>query len=74
MAGTQGFRPPGIADPAPKRLDSHREGAYPRSRGSATLPMTDWLHANDDIWKRTVIPGHLKWEVRDKLDHSNITE
>ena len=37
-------------------------------------PMTDWLRANNDIWKKIVIPGHLKWEVRDKLDQSNITE
>ena len=37
-------------------------------------PMTNWLDANDDIWKKIIIPGELKWEVRDKLDQSNITE
>lgn len=40
----------------------------------ACKPMTDWLHAKPEIWRKIVIPAHLKWEIRDKLDQSNITE
>jgi len=36
--------------------------------------MTDWLHKKPDIWRKIVIPADLKWEIRDKLDQSNITE
>jgi hypothetical protein len=37
-------------------------------------PMTDWLFEHENIWKKIIIPSHLKWEIRDKLDQSNITE
>lgn len=40
----------------------------------ACKPMTDWLHKKPDIWRKIVIPADLKWEIRDKLDQSNITE
>lgn len=40
----------------------------------ACKPMTDWLNTKPEIWRKIVIPAHLKWEVRDKLDQSNITE
>lgn len=40
----------------------------------ADLTMDDWLAANPGLWTRIVIPRELKWEVRDKLDQSNITE
>jgi hypothetical protein len=34
----------------------------------------DWLQNHPDLWLKIVIPKELKWEVRDKLDQSNITE
>lgn len=37
-------------------------------------PMTDWLLRHPDLWTRIVIPAALKWEIRDKLDQSNISE
>ena len=40
----------------------------------ACKSMTDWLHTYPDIWRKIIVPAHLKWEVRDKLDQSNITE
>lgn len=33
-----------------------------------------WLIEHPDIWRKIIIPADLKWEVRDKLDQSNITE
>jgi hypothetical protein len=36
--------------------------------------MNDWLNDHEDLYFRLIIPAGLKWEVRDKLDQSNITE
>jgi len=36
--------------------------------------MNDWLNEHEDLYFRIVIPASLKWEIRDKLDQSNITE
>lgn len=36
--------------------------------------MNDWLNEHEDLYFRIVIPARLKWEIRDKLDQSNITE
>ncbi len=33
-----------------------------------------WLRRRPRLWRRIVIPAALKWEVRDKLDQTNITE
>lgn len=38
------------------------------------LKMNDWLNHHEDLYFRLIIPASLKWEVRDKLDQSNITE
>lgn len=33
-----------------------------------------WLQNNPNLYKKIVVPSFLKWEIRDKLDQSNITE
>jgi hypothetical protein len=33
-----------------------------------------WLAGHPHLWRRIIIPAELKWEIRDKLDQSNITE
>lgn len=33
-----------------------------------------WLKKHPHLYKRIIIPSSLKWEIRDKLDQSNITE
>ena len=38
------------------------------------LEFSTWLRAHPRLWRRVVIPAHLKWEVRDKLDQANISE
>jgi hypothetical protein len=36
--------------------------------------LSDWLQARPWLYRRIVIPASLKWEIRDKLDQSNVTE
>ncbi len=33
-----------------------------------------WLDDHPELFFRVIIPAHLKWEARDKLDQANITE
>jgi len=33
-----------------------------------------WLENHPELYSRIIIPSSLKWEIRDKLDQSNITE
>ena len=39
-----------------------------------TLAVDEWLAERRDLYRRVIIPRDLKWEIRDKLDQSNITE
>jgi FRG domain-containing protein len=34
----------------------------------------EWLKQHPSLYKRIIIPKHLKWEIRDKLDQANISE
>jgi hypothetical protein len=34
----------------------------------------DWLRDHPGLARRILIPAELKWEIRDKLDQSNVTE
>jgi hypothetical protein len=36
--------------------------------------LDDWLTTHPGVWRRIIIPAKLKWEIRDKLDQSNVTE
>jgi FRG domain len=36
--------------------------------------LDEWLDSRPQLARRIVIPAELKWEVRDKLDQSNVTE
>jgi hypothetical protein len=36
--------------------------------------LSNWLQEHPDLYFRIIIPAHLKWEIRDKLDQVNITE
>jgi hypothetical protein len=38
------------------------------------IQISDWLHGKNIRYFKIVIPAHLKWEIRDKLDQSNINE
>ncbi len=39
-----------------------------------TVPMDRWLPKNSRAYRRIIVPAELKWEIRDKLDQSNINE
>ena len=41
---------------------------------SPTLSLEQLLRSRENSFRRIVIPGALKWEIRDKLDQANITE
>lgn len=34
----------------------------------------DWAERHQELCRKIVVPAELKWEIRDKLDQSNITE
>jgi hypothetical protein len=36
--------------------------------------LDEWLHDHPDLCRRVVVPAWLKWEIRDKLDQSNVNE
>lgn len=38
------------------------------------LGLDEWLRDHPDVCRKVIIPAELKWEIRDKLDQSNITE
>ncbi|WP_321372397.1 FRG domain-containing protein [uncultured Desulfuromusa sp.] len=40
----------------------------------STSALNRWLVRHPHLWRRIIIPGSLKWEIRDKLDQANITE
>jgi hypothetical protein len=41
---------------------------------SASSRMELWLQKHPEVWRQIIIPSHLKWEIRDKLDQANVTE
>lgn len=41
---------------------------------NAQALLNEWLAQHRDLYFRIIIPSHLKWEVRDKLDQANINE
>jgi hypothetical protein len=40
----------------------------------ADASLDEWCGQHEELVRRLVIPAHLKWEVRDKLDQANVTE
>lgn len=41
---------------------------------AASARLDHWIERHPELGKRIIIPASLKWEVRDKLDQSNVTE
>jgi hypothetical protein len=62
------FEPPSIDD---RIVNQH---ALFSLMPSNTAMLDRWLAGHPDLYHRILIPAPLKWEIRDKLDQSNITE
>ncbi|MBK1719585.1 FRG domain-containing protein [Thiocystis violacea] len=62
------FEPPSIDDRIVNQF------AFFSMSSDPALAIDRWLADYPDIWRRIIIPAELKWEIRDKLDQSNVTE
>jgi hypothetical protein len=62
------FEPPSLDDRIVNQF------AYFSVLTRADLAMDDWMASNPGVWTKVIIPRDLKWEIRDKLDQSNVTE
>ena len=62
------FEPPSIDDRIVNQF------AFFSVISKPTVALDDWLAAHPRLWRKIRIPAALKWEIRDKLDQSNITE
>lgn len=62
------FEPPSIDDRIVNQFAFFSVMTQPRAQ------LDEWLRGHPYLWQKIVIPAHLKWEVRDKLDQANITE
>lgn len=62
------FEPPSIDDRIVNQF------AFFSVSSDPTLAMDRWLADYPEICRRIIIPARLKWEIRDKLDQSNVTE
>ena len=60
----------------PPNIDARlfNQFAYFSLASRPDLLLDDWLYAHPDLWFKIVFPSELKWEIRDKLDQSNISE
>ena len=62
------FEPPSIDDRIVNQF------AFFSVTSDPTVGLDDWLATRPGLGFRILIPAALKWEIRDKLDQSNITE
>lgn len=62
------FEPPSIDDRIVNQY------AFCSVMSDPCLVLDDWLKLHPDIYRRIIIPASLKWEIRDKLDQSNVNE
>ena len=71
LGGSDGalfFEPPSIDE----RISN--QFAFFSAMPDATGILDQWLGRHPDLCRRIIIPAELKWEIRDKLDQTNITE
>lgn len=62
------FEPPSIDD---RIVNQH---AFFSVASDPRLVLDSWLVRHPDLARKIIIPANLKWEIRDKLDQSNLTE
>ena len=62
------FEPPSIDD---RIVNQH---AFCSVMSDPSMALEDWLEVHPGTSRKIVIPGALKWEIRDKLDQANVNE
>ncbi|NVN91612.1 MAG: FRG domain-containing protein [Desulfuromonadales bacterium] len=62
------FEPPSIDDRIVNQY------AFCSVMSDPCLVLDDWFVAHPGLCKRIIVPASLKWEIRDKLDQSNVNE
>jgi hypothetical protein len=62
------FEPPSIDDRIINQF------AFFSVMSEPTVRLDEWFRQHPGIARRIIIPAGLKWEIRDKLDQSNVTE
>jgi hypothetical protein len=62
------FEPPSIDDRIINQFAFFSVVSDPR------VALDDWLAGHPPLWTKILIAAELKWEIRDKLDQSNVTE
>lgn len=62
------FEPPSMDDRIVNQFALHSVISNPKAI------LNDILIKHPELYKRVIIPGYLKWEIRDKLDQANINE
>jgi hypothetical protein len=62
------FEPPALSERIVNQYSLFSLMSRPEAR------LDEWLGLRPELARRIVIPAELKWEVRDKLDQSNVTE
>ena len=62
------FEPPSIDERIFNQFAYFSIGSRP------DLSLDEWLENHKDIWHKIIIPKEIKWEIRDKLDQSNVSE
>ena len=69
-------REPFVVYVEPPALDSRilHQLALFSMMSSPSADLDDWLDARPELCRKVVVPAHLKWEIRDKLDQANINE
>lgn len=62
------FEPPSIDDRIVNQF------AFCSVMSDPGMVLDDWLMSHPTLARKIVIPARLKWEIRDKLDQSNVNE
>lgn len=62
------FEPPSIDERIASQFAFFSMVSHPEAS------LDHWIAVHPKLWRKIVIPASIKWEIRDKLDQSNITE
>jgi hypothetical protein len=69
-------REPFVVFLEPPAIDSRilHQLALSSLMSSPSASLDDWIAEHPELCRKVVVPAHLKWEIRDKLDQANVNE